>query len=66
MDLLKRLSQEEALLHVVVGRVGGVDVLHPREAAAHPTVLVNGLQGAKERAGGDGLRPKIREIPAKG
>lgn len=28
-DLLERLSQEEALLHVVVGGVGGVDVLHP-------------------------------------
>lgn len=29
VDLLERLSQEEALLHVVVGGVGGVDVLHP-------------------------------------
>lgn len=28
VDLLERLGQEEALLHVVVGRVGGVDVLH--------------------------------------
>lgn len=28
-DLLERLCQEEALLHVVVGGVGGVDVLHP-------------------------------------
>lgn len=49
MDLLQRLGQEEALLHVVVGGVGGVDVLHPREAPTHPAVLVNGLEGAEER-----------------
>lgn len=49
MDSLKRLGQEEALLHVVVGGVGGVDVLHPREASTHPAVLVNGLEGAEER-----------------
>lgn len=53
MDSLKRLGQEEALLHVVVGGVGGVDVLHPREAPTHPAVLVNGLQGAEERGGGE-------------
>lgn len=64
MDLLKRLGQEEALLHVVVGGVGGVDVLHPREAATHPAVLVNGLEGAEERweERKGGLRPKIRGI----
>lgn len=49
VDLLQRLGQEEALLHVVVGGVGGVDVLHPREASTHPAVLVNGLEGAEER-----------------
>lgn len=54
LDLLERLSQEEALLHVVVGGVGGVDVLHPGETATHPTVLVNGLEGVEEREGGAG------------
>lgn len=66
VHLLKRLGQEEALLHVVVGGVGRVDVLHPREASTHPAVLVDGLQGAEEREEerkkGGGLRPKIRGI----
>lgn len=69
MDLLERLSQEEALLHVVVGGVGRVDVLHPGETAAHPTVLVNGLEGAQEREGGeDGVKTqkkKKREMTGK-
>lgn len=43
--LLERLGQEEALLHVVVRRVGGVDVLHPGETSAHPAVLIDGLEG---------------------
>lgn len=43
-DLLERLGQEEALLHIVVGGVGGVDVLHPGEAPAHPAVLIDGLE----------------------
>lgn len=65
MDLLERLSQEEALLHVVVGGVGGVDVLHPREASTHPAVLVNGLEGAKERGGGED-RVKTKKKKKKG
>lgn len=47
-DLLERLSQKEALLHVIVGRVGGVDVLHPGETSAHPAVLINGLEERRE------------------
>lgn len=58
VDLLKRLGQEEALLHVVVGGVGGVDVLHPRETPTHPAVLVNGLEGAKESGRRGGIRTK--------
>lgn len=46
--LLERLGQEEALLHVVVRRVGGVDVLHPGETPAHPAVLIDGLEGARK------------------
>lgn len=46
---LERLGQEEALLHVVVGRVGGVDVLHSGETSAHPAVLIDGLGGDEER-----------------
>lgn len=46
--LLERLGQEEALLHVVVRRVGGVDVLHPGETSAHPAVLIDGLEGARK------------------
>lgn len=42
--LLERLGQEETLLHVVVRRVGGVNVLHPGEASAHPAVLIDGLE----------------------
>lgn len=48
--LLERLGQEEALLHVVVRRVGGVDVLDAGEASAHPAVLVDGLQGVTGQA----------------
>lgn len=48
--LLERLGQKEALLHVVVRRVGGVDVLHAGEAPAHPAVLVDGLQGVTREA----------------
>lgn len=68
--LLERLGQEEALLHVVVRRVGGVDVLDAREAPAHPAVLVDGLQGVTRQAedggergerGGEGMIKKKRE-----
>lgn len=51
--LLERLGQEEALLHVVVRRVGGVDVLYAGEAPAHPAVLVDGLQGVTREAEGE-------------
>lgn len=54
--LLERLGQEEALLHVVVRRVGGVDVLDAGEAPAHPAVLVDGLQGATRQAEDGGER----------
>lgn len=43
-DLLKRLGQEETLLHVIVGWVGGVHVLHPRKTSTHPAVAINGLE----------------------
>lgn len=56
--LLERLGQEEALLHVVVRRVGGVDVLHAGEAPAHPAVLVDGLQGATREAEDRGGRER--------
>lgn len=53
--LLERLGQEEALLHVVVRRVGGVDVLDAGEAPAHPAVLVDSLWGAKRQGGRGGM-----------
>lgn len=56
--LLERLGQEEALLHVVVRRVGGVDVLHAGEAPAHPAVLVDGLQGVTREAEDGGGRER--------
>lgn len=57
--LLERLGQEEALLHVVVRRVGGVDVLHAGEAPAHPAVLVDGLQGVTREADWGGGEQKV-------
>lgn len=47
-DLLERLGQEEALLDIVVGWVGRVDVLDTREPTADPAVLINGLEGETE------------------
>lgn len=47
VGLLECLSKEETLLHIVVGRVGGIDVLHPRETSTHPAVLINGLEERK-------------------
>lgn len=42
-DLLQSLCEEEALLHVVVGGRGGVNVSDAREASFHPAVLLQGL-----------------------
>lgn len=63
--LLERLGQEEALLHVVVGRVGGVDVLHPGEAPAHPAVPIDGLEeetGKDGREGGEQRKRFLNQI----
>lgn len=48
-DSLERLGQEEALLHVIVGWVGWVDIFDPGETAAHPAVLVDGLEQERRR-----------------
>lgn len=70
VDLLECLGQEEALLHVVVGGVGGVDVLHPRETAAHPAVLIYGLEerkrGEERKEGGESDRREMKEVRGRG
>lgn len=43
-DLLESLCEEEALLHVVVGGRGGVNIPDAREASFHPAVLLQGLR----------------------
>lgn len=43
-DLLEGLGQEEALLHVIVGRAGRVHVLHSWETSTHTAVFINGLR----------------------
>lgn len=48
-------------MHVVVGRVGGVDVLHPRETSAHPAVLINGLEETGREGRKEGRREERRE-----
>ena len=47
-DLLERLGQEEALLDIVVGWVGRVDILDPGEPPADPAVLIYSLEGETE------------------
>lgn len=49
VEVLERLCQEEALLDVVFGAVGGVHVLQAGEAAVHATVLVDGLERRQRR-----------------
>ena len=48
MILLEGLGQEEALLDVVVGGVGGVYVLYAGETPTHPAVFIYGLEGGRE------------------
>ncbi len=42
--LLERFSQEEALLDVIVGGVGGVDVFNTGESSAYSAVFIYSLQ----------------------
>lgn len=47
--LLERLSQVEALLHVVVVGSGSVDVPNAAVASLHFTVLLQGLKESAQR-----------------
>lgn len=47
-DLLEGLCEEEALLHVVVGGRGAVNIADAREARLHPAVLLQGLRGEQQ------------------
>lgn len=51
VGLLESLGQEETLLHVVVGGIGGVDVLHTGETSTDPAVLINGLDDRRQKKG---------------
>ena len=46
---LECFCEEEALLDVVLGGVDGVDVLHARVAALHPTVPLDRLQRKRRK-----------------
>lgn len=41
--ILESLSQEEALLDIIVGGVGGVDVFNPRETPADSAIFIYSL-----------------------
>ena len=48
LDLLKRLWQEEALLHIIMVDRHGVNITDPREAKLHPAVLLQCLTGSRD------------------
>lgn len=48
IEVLESLCEEEALLHVVVGGGGGVNIPDAREPSFHPAVLLQGL-GEEQR-----------------